>query len=104
MKAPFYKPNEDSEEIKYLKERRKELGGFLPKRTDKAPPLTIPPITILDELLKGSGDREISTTMAYVRILTLLTKDENIGKHIVPIIPDEARTFGIDPLFRQLGI
>ena len=104
VKAPFYKPNEDSEEIKYLKARRKELGGYLPKRTDNAPPLTIPPITILDELLKGSGDREISTTMAYVRILTLLTKDKNIGKHIVPIIPDEARTFGIDPLFRQLGI
>ena len=104
IKAPFYKPSEDSDEIKYLKELRKELGGFLPKRADKAPPLTIPPISILDELLKGSGDREISTTMAYVRILTLLCKDENIGKHIVPIIPDEARTFGIDPLFRQLGI
>jgi len=104
IKAPFYKPSDDSDEIKYLKERRKELGGFLPQRTNNVPPLTIPPLSILDELLRGSGDREISTTMAYVRILTLLTKDENIGKHIVPIIPDEARTFGIDPLFRQLGI
>ena len=104
IKAPFYKPGEDSEEIKYLKERRNELKGFLPKRFDNALPLTIPPLSILDELLKGSGDRDISTTMAFVRALTLLTKDENIGKHIVPIIPDEARTFGIDPLFRQLGI
>ena len=104
IKAPFYKPTEDSEEIQYLKQQREKLGGFLPQRTDKALPLTIPPLSILDELLKGSGDREISTTMAYVRILTLLCKDDSIGKHIVPIIPDEARTFGIDPLFRQLGI
>ena len=66
--------------------------------------LSVPDITIFDELLKGTGQREVSTTMAYVRLLTLLTKDKSIGKYIVPIVPDEARTFGMDPLFRQLGI
>ncbi len=104
VKAPFYKPGEDSEEIAYLKKQREALGGSLPKRTDLAPPLNIPPISILEELLSGSGDRDFSTTMAFVRILAILSKDKDIGSHIVPIIPDEARTFGIDPLFRQLGI
>jgi Pyruvate dehydrogenase complex, dehydrogenase (E1) component len=80
------------------------LGGSVPTRTDKSKKLTIPDINIFDELLNGTGDREVSTTMAYVRLLTLLTKDKSIGNHIVPIIPDEARTFGMDPLFRQLGI
>ena len=104
MKAPFYRLEEDSEEYKYLIDRRKALGGSLPIRTDRSTPLDLPNISIFQELLDGTGDREISTTMAYVRLLTILTKDKTIGKHIVPIIPDEARTFGMDPLFRQLGI
>ena len=104
IKAPFYKPNNDSEEIKYLKKQRNKLGGFLPQRSNNAPSINIPNINILDELLEGSGDRKISTTMAFVRLLTILTKDKLIGKYVVPIIPDEARTFGIEPLFRQLGI
>ena len=87
-----------------MKERREELGGFLPQRSDNAHALNIPALDIMSELLDGSGDREISTTMAFVRLLTILSKDKSIGQHIVPIIPDEARTFGIDPLFRNLGI
>ena len=102
--APFYKPSENSDEIKYLLERRNILGGFLPLRTDKSEKLIIPSISIFNELLKGSDNRQISTTMAFVRLLTIIVKDENIGKNIVPIIPDEARTFGIEPLFRQIGI
>ena len=104
IKAPFYKPNENSEEIKYLKDRREALGGFLPMRLTDSKKLTIPPISIFKELIDGSNNRQISTTMAFVRLLTIITKDETIGKNIVPIIPDEARTFGIDPLFRQIGI
>ena len=102
--APFYKPPEESEEIKYLKDRRDKLGGFLPQRKDKSEELEIPPLSIFDEILKGSNNRQISTTMAFVRLLTIIVKDEKIGENIVPIIPDEARTFGIDPLFRQIGI
>lgn len=102
--APFYRPKDSSKEIRYLKERRKELGGSLPRRIDQAEPLPAPELSTFDELIKGSGDREISTTMAFVRLLTILTRHKDIGKHVVPIIPDEARTFGIDPLFRQLGI
>ncbi len=104
VKAPFYKPNDDSEEIKYLKKRRELLDGYLPFREDDKKILDIPSLSIFDELLKGSDNRQISTTMAFVRLLTILVKDENIGKLIVPIIPDEGRTFGIDPLFRQIGI
>ena len=104
MKAPFYKFDTSSEEYKYLQERRKELGGPLPIRTNKSTPLDLPNISIFQELLDGTGDREISTTMAFVRLITILTKDKTVGKNIVPIIPDEARTFGMDPLFRQLGI
>ena len=102
--APFYKPPEESEEIKYLKDRRDKLGGFLPQRKDKSEELEIPPLSIFDEILKGSNNRQIATTMAFVRLLTIIVKDEKIGENIVPIIPDEARTFGIDPLFRQIGI
>ena len=104
MKAPFFKPPEDSEEMQYLKRCRQKLGGFLPSRKDNAQNLDIPDISIFQELMNGTGEREISTTMAFVRLLTLLTKDKRIGKYIVPIIPDEARTFGMEPLFRQLGI
>jgi len=102
--APFYKPDNNSDEIKYIKNQRKKLGGFLPNRRRQGPTIKIPNISLFQELLDGSGDREISTTMACVRMLTILTKDKTIGKNIVPIIPDEARTFGMDPLFRQLGI
>jgi pyruvate dehydrogenase E1 component len=102
--APLYKPPENSRELAYMHERRKELGGYLPERRVTAKPLQIPGLEIFDALLKGSGDRENSTTMAYVRALTALTRDKTISKHIVPIVPDEARTFGMEGLFRQLGI
>ena len=104
VKAPFFKPKENSKEIKYLKEQRKKLGGYLPSRVVKNKKLKPPDIKIFQELLDGTGDREISTTMAFVRLLTIICRDKEIGKNIVPIIPDEARTFGMDPLFRQLGI
>ena len=104
MKAPFYRFKKNSVEYKYLKERRDFLGGPLPIRTDKSAPLPIPDISVFKELIEGTGEREISTTMAFVRMLTILSKDKTIGNHIVPIIPDEGRTFGMEPLFRQLGI
>ena len=104
INAPFYRPDGDSEEIKYLKNQRNKLGGFLPSRSNNAKSISIPNIELFEELLNGSENRKVSTTMVFVRLLTLLTKDKNIGKYIVPIIPDEARTFGIDPLFRELGI
>jgi len=103
---PFYIPAADSPEMKYLHEHRQALGGFLPQRrskADDAPP--VPPLAAFDVLLKGSGEgREISTTMAFVRALTALVRDKEIGKRIVPIVPDEARTFGMEGMFRQLGI
>ncbi len=102
--SPFYRPDEDSKEVQYLLERRQTLGGFLPTRKNIAEKLPSHNLDFFKELMNGSGDREISTTMAFVRLLTILTKDKETGKNIVPIIPDEARTFGIDPLFRQLGI
>ena len=104
INAPFYRFSKKSAEYKYIKEKRENLGGSLPVRSDKSAPLKVPALTIFQELLEGTAEREISTTMAFVRLLTILTKDKKIGKHIVPIIPDEARTFGMDPLFRQLGI
>ena len=100
----FRKPAPDSEEIKYLQARRVALGGYLPERRTSAPPLVIPPLDIFAPLLDGTADREISTTMALVRILTTLIKDTNVGRHIVPIVPDEARTFGMEGMFRQVGI
>jgi pyruvate dehydrogenase E1 component len=100
----FRKPAADSEEMKYLLERRAELGGYLPARHSTAPQLLVPPLETFSALLEGTQDREISTTMALVRILTTLVRDKNIGKHIVPIIPDEARTFGMEGMFRQVGI
>jgi pyruvate dehydrogenase E1 component len=102
--APFYRPAEDSTEIKYLRERRGALGGFLPTRRQIAKPLPIPDLEVFEPLTAGSGDREISTTMAFVRILTLLLRDKQIGQHVVPIVPDEARTFGMEGLFRTIGI
>ena len=103
-KAPFFKPAEDSEEMKYLKRRREELGGYLPKRNSKADPITLPDEKIYDELLEGSGDRELATTMSMVSLMTKMMADKSMGKRVVPIIPDESRTFGMDALFRRFGI
>ena len=100
----YFRPPEDSTEIRYMKERRAALGGSIPQRKSEFESLKIPPIKVLNALLKGSGDRKISTTMAFVRILSALIKDKNIGELIVPIVPDEARTFGMEGMFRQLGI
>ena len=101
---PFFKPADDSPEMIYLQERRKALGGYLPQRRRKADVVPqVPELAAFDQVLKAT-DREISTTMAFVRILTALVRDKNIGKHIVPIVPDEARTFGMEGMFRQLGI
>ncbi|MBR9978730.1 MAG: pyruvate dehydrogenase (acetyl-transferring), homodimeric type [Bacteroidetes bacterium] len=102
--APFYKPDEDSAEMKYLHERRKALGGFVPERRIDAPKLKTPDEEMFREFYDGTEDREVSTTMAFVRMLTLLLKDKEIGKYVVPIVPDEARTFGMEALFRQVGI
>jgi pyruvate dehydrogenase E1 component len=102
---PLYKPADEDPVMVYLHARRKALGGYLPQRRRKsdAPP-AVPPLETFEPLLKGSEGREISTTMAFVRLLTLLVRDKGIGKHIVPIVPDEARTFGMEGMFRQLGI
>lgn len=102
--AEYYKPAEDSAEMKYMHERRQALGGYLPSRTHLAAPLEVPALSTFDALLQGSGEREMSTTMAFVRILTSLARDKKIGKNVVPIVPDEARTFGMEGMFRQLGI
>ncbi len=103
-KAPFYYPGDDSEEIKYLLEQRKKLGGFLPKRNREKSGFKMPDSGVFEELFKGSGKREVATTMAAVQLLSKLLKDKNVGKLIVPIVPDESRTFGMDSLFRQAGI
>jgi len=100
----YCKPEENSELTKYLQERREALGGYLPQRQKFAAPLEIPPLSMFEPLLQDSGDRELSTTMAFVRLLTILTRDKKIGSNVVPIVPDEARTFGMDGMFRQLGI
>ena len=102
--APYYRPAEDSPEMVYLRERTAAMGGFLPQRRVRAEPLTIPDIKIFDALLEGSGEREISTTMAFVRLLNALVRDKTLGQRVVPIVPDEARTFGMEGMFRQLGI
>ena len=101
---PFYKPADDSPEMHYLRERRQALGGYVPSRRRTSVPVNISDPTLFDEFLQGTGDREVSTTMAFVRMLTKLLKDKEIGKLIVPIVPDEARTFGMEALFRQVGI
>ncbi|MFW6303451.1 MAG: pyruvate dehydrogenase (acetyl-transferring), homodimeric type [Candidatus Sumerlaeota bacterium] len=103
-KAPFYKPADDSAEIQYLKERREALGGYVPQRVAECDALELADDSLFDEYLEGSGDHAASTTMVYVRMLAKLLKDDNIGDRIVPIISDEARTFGMDSLFRQVGI
>ena len=103
-KAPFYKPDKNSKELKYLKKCREKLGGYIPSRTIKAKKLKKPSDDIYEEFIKGSGDREVPTTMAFVRMLSKLMRDKNVGDLIVPIVPDEARTFGMEALFRQVGI
>ena len=102
--AAFYKPADDSAELKYMHEQREKLGGFLLQKWPQSPAIDTPDAGIHEKLLAGTGKREISTTMAFVRILNILAKDKNIGKYIVPIVPDEARTFGMEGMFRQLGI
>jgi pyruvate dehydrogenase E1 component len=102
--APFYRPAKDSSEVEYLHARRRALGGYLPARQVKAPPLEVVPMEPFAEFLKGSDGRPVATTMVVVRLLTRLLRDKAIGRLIVPIIPDEARTFGMDALFRQVGI
>ena len=102
---PYFKFDEDSEEMKYLRARREALGGYLPSRREQAEEqLEVPELSAFDAILKGSGDRQVSSTMTFVRVLNALLKDKKIGKRIVPIIPDEARTFGMEGLFRQVGI
>ena len=102
--AAFYKPADDSAELKYMRKQREKLGGFLLQKWPQSPALDTPDAGIHEKLLAGTGKRAISTTMAFVRILNILAKDKNIGKYIVPIVPDEARTFGMEGMFRQLGI
>lgn len=101
---PFYRPSEDSPEMRYLRQQREKLGGYVPTRYSQLEPLTVPSLQAFESLLKDSGGREMSTTMAFVRILSTLLKDPHIGQRVVPIIPDECRTFGMEGLFRQIGI
>ena len=102
--AEYYKPPDDSPEMEYLRERRAKLGGSLPVRRRRAEPLPVPSLELFSSQLQGTGDREISTTMAFVRVLAALLRDKQIGRHIVPIVPDESRTFGMEGMFRQVGI
>ena len=100
----FYRPAEDSPEMQYLKSRREAMGGFVPSRRRTGNELTVPELSAFENMLGATGEREISTTMAFVRILSTLVRDKQIGKYVVPIVPDEARTFGMEGMFRQLGI
>jgi pyruvate dehydrogenase E1 component len=102
--AEYYKPQEDSPEMGYLRDCRAELGGSLPVRRRKSKSLPVPDLELFKSQLQGTDDREISTTMAFVRVLAALLRDKALGRHIVPIIPDESRTFGMEGLFRQVGI
>ncbi len=102
--AEYYKPPDDAPEMRYLRERREALGGLMPARRRRTEPLTVPDLKLFSSQLEGSGEREISTTMAFVRVLAALLRDKSIGRHIVPIVPDESRTFGMEGLFRQFGI
>ena len=102
--APFYKPAEDSEEIKYLKERRAEVGGYIPQRKVTVRGLKLPGDDLYEEFKRGTGERAVATTMSFVHLLSKLLADKEVGKYIVPIVPDEARTFGLEALFRKYGI
>ncbi|HRM14233.1 MAG TPA: pyruvate dehydrogenase (acetyl-transferring), homodimeric type [Acinetobacter parvus] len=101
---PFYRPAENSPELKYMKARREALGGYLPARRKNSTSLPIPELSIFDAVLKGSGEKQQSTTMLMVRLISALLKEKAIKDHVVPIVPDEARTFGLEGMFRQLGI
>lgn len=103
-KLPFYRPPQDSPELTYMRKQREKLGGFLPHRNNQWTALTAPALTTFKAQIEGTGEREISTTMAFVRIMAQLIKDKSLGERVVPIIPDEGRTFGIEGMFRQLGI
>ncbi|MEH6591373.1 MAG: pyruvate dehydrogenase (acetyl-transferring), homodimeric type [Halioglobus sp.] len=103
-KAAFYRPADDSEEMRYLQQHREQLGGYLPERTIDCPPLSAPELSLFKSAVEGSGERAGSTTMAMVRMLAQLMKEPEIGKYVVPIVPDEARTFGMDALFKVAGI
>ncbi len=103
-KVPFYRPAPDSNEMRYMQERRNALGGHLPQRRTNSESLDVPDLGVFGNFLEGSSGRELSTTMAFVRMLSSLIKQKSIGKRIVPIVPDEARTFGMEGMFRQLGI
>ena len=100
----YYKPSEDSEEMKYLKEKRLKLGGFIPERSSFAKQIKAPPKDIFDAFMKSTGEKEMSTTMALVRMMTALLRDKNVAPRLVPIIPDEARTFGMEGFFQKIGI
>ena len=102
--VPYYRPAEDSLELRYMRKTREPLGGSVPQRRSQTYALKVPAQSVFENQIKGSGEREISTTMAFVRLLSSLCKDEDIGQRIVPIVPDEARTFGMEGMFRQLGI
>jgi pyruvate dehydrogenase E1 component len=101
---PFYKPEEDSAVMRYMRERREALGGYLPERRVTSESLEVPRLSTFSALLEGSGEREMSTTMAFVRLLMTLTRDPNLKERLVPIVSDEARTFGMEGMFRQIGI
>src|SRR5258708_5437994 len=104
IEVPFYRPAEDSVEIQYLRARREALGGYVPKRSIRSKPLVADHEELFKEFLEGSDGREVSTTMAFVGMLRKMLKDAEIGKLVVPIVPDEARTFGMESLFRTVGI
>src|SRR5690606_20573205 len=102
---PYYKPEEDSPELRYMRQQREKLGGYMPvRRREASQSLKMPGLDFFANFLEGTGDREISTTMAFVRMLNALVKDKTLGERVVPIVPDEARTFGMEGMFRQLGI
>jgi len=102
--VPYYRPEENSPELIYMNERRASLGGPLPSRKSDFEEMSVPALKVFDKQLDSSGEREISSTMAFVRILSTLIKNKDIGQYVVPIVPDEARTFGMEGMFRQLGI
>src|SRR5262249_29805766 len=103
-KTPFHRPAEDSIEIKYMRERRKDLGGYVPTRKVRSGPLKSGPTERFEEIHRGTEGRKASTTMVFVRLLSKLLRDKDLGRLVVPIVPDEARTFGMEALFRAVGI
>ena len=102
--VPYYRPPDDSPEMIYMEQQRRKLGGTIPNRLAAFPAMDVPELDAFKKQIESSGERAISTTMAFVRVLSALVKDANIGKFVVPIVPDEARTFGMEGMFRQLGI